>query len=208
MVLARLCSSGSSPGRFAAMQRDTRLVAVAKRRNAAVALLISSSRTSLAMRLMLAEDAEEEEEELHHMHSGRSRLMSSRFKLDDMGEDRCVKLFRFRREDVGIIASMLQWPSEVSCSDGTLVTPRRRYAFFKEKGLCILFGRLAMPQRWREMESIMFRSSGALCELFYITLNAFCEQFSSKVGGARSDLFVYSLVVNLTFLVFLYSLVS
>ena len=128
----------------------------------------------------------QEEDELLCMASRRSRLMLSIFGLSDIRDaasmsSGSVRLLHFRREDIHTLVDLVVWPSAMCSADGSLVRPRGRYVFTKEEALCVLFGRLATPQHWCEMESILFRSSSALSEIFYVTLNVFHSQFGSKI---------------------------
>ncbi len=100
MLRVSRASGPRAPEPDVAMQGETAVGAVQQRRDAAAALLMRSSYTSLGIRLMLAEDVQDEEYELLYMTSRRSRLMSSIFSLNDIGEAGSVWLFRSRREDI------------------------------------------------------------------------------------------------------------
>jgi hypothetical protein len=149
-----------------AMQRESRLSAVRKRRDRALSTLLACRQSSTALRVLLVNCAEDEEEELRKLPSRRSRLRMRPFNLQEWSQDGSVRNFRFRSADTSQITKLLAWPVECMTVDARVRTQRKRYIFDPQEGLCIVLARPSTVGRWREMEEVFFRGAGACCESF------------------------------------------
>jgi hypothetical protein len=119
--------------------------------------------------VLLVNDAEDEEE-LRKLLTRRSRLMVCSFNLQEWSQDGSLRKFRFRSADISEITKLLTWPVECMTVDARVRTQRKRYIFDPEVGPCIVLARLSNVGRWREMEPVFFRSTGACCEIFYFVV--------------------------------------
>ena len=66
-----------------------------------------------------------------------------RFSFDHMEPDECKAEFRFWKNDIPLLADVLQIPADLICSQGTI--------FGGLEGLCILLRRLAYPCRYSDL---------------------------------------------------------
>ena len=66
-----------------------------------------------------------------------------RFSFDDMDPDECKAEYRFCKNDIPLLADVLQIPVYSVCSQGTI--------FDRVEGLCILLRRLAYPCRYSDL---------------------------------------------------------
>ena len=66
-----------------------------------------------------------------------------RFSFDHMEPDECKAEFRFWKNDIPLLADVLQIPADLICSQGTI--------FGGLEGLCILLRRLAYPRRYSDL---------------------------------------------------------
>jgi hypothetical protein len=133
-----------------AMQRESRLSEVRKRRDRALSTLLACRQSSTALRVLLVYDAEDEEVELRKLLTRRLRLMLSSFSHQEWSQDGSVRKFRFRSADISQITKLLTWPVECMTVDARVRTQRRRYIFHPEG--CIVLARLSTVGRRREME--------------------------------------------------------
>jgi hypothetical protein len=137
-----------------AMQRESRLSAVQKRRDRALSTLLACRQSSTALPVLLVYDAEEEEVELRRLLTRRLRLMLSSFNHQEWSQDGSVRKFRFRSADISQITKLLTWPVECMTVDARVRTQSKRYIFHLEG--CIVLARLSTVGRRREMEQVLF----------------------------------------------------
>jgi hypothetical protein len=83
-----------------AMQRESRLSAVRKRRDRALSTLLACRQSSTALRVLLVNDAEDEDEELGKLLTRSSRLMMRSTFRSGWSQDGSVRNFRFRSADI------------------------------------------------------------------------------------------------------------
>jgi hypothetical protein len=86
-----------------AMQRESRLSGVRKRRDRALSTLLACRQSSTALPVLLVNDAEHEEEKLRKLLTRRSRLMMRSFNIQEWSQDGSVRKFRFCSADISQI---------------------------------------------------------------------------------------------------------
>ena len=80
------------------------------------------------------------------------------FSLDDVDEEDCEHLFRFRKVDIPRLIAALKLPNRITCSNGTVID-----AVF---GVCFVLRRLAYPNRFKDIMSMFGKSEPELSIMF------------------------------------------
>lgn len=101
------------------------------------------------------------------------------FNLNAYGKADALSLFRFEPADIGKLADALAVREASS---------RRRYRVSPEEALCVVLRRLSSPCRWRDLELLFGRSSSALSEIFFETVEDLIERWGPCVTSWRGDL--------------------
>jgi hypothetical protein len=164
------------------MQCESRLSALRKWRDRALSTHLACRQSSTALRVFLVNDAEDEEEELRKLLSRHSHLMMRSFNLQEWSQDGSVRNFRFRSANISQITKLLTWPVECMTVDARVRTQRKRYIFYPEEGLYIVLACMSTVGRWREMEQVFFRGTGACCEIVFFVVSIFFAQVSPLVS--------------------------
>lgn len=73
------------------------------------------------------------------------------FNLDELSEKECLTLFRFNKNDIQKLRSLLSIPETIET--------RQRYSVSGLTGLCVLLRRLAYPNRLSDLEPLFGLSS-------------------------------------------------
>lgn len=96
-----------------------------------------------------------------------------RFCLDDdrWTEQACLEHFRFRKEDIRLLAVRLLLPE-------TVRKPSNRLAWCRVDGLCLVLRRLAYPNRLLELIPIFGRGKSQLSEMFNETCRLIHDRWS------------------------------
>ena len=96
------------------------------------------------------------------------------FQLDNLSEGECMAEFRFYRNDVYLLAEVLQIPEQVVCYNGTKVA--------KIEALCIFLKRFAYPCRYGDMIPRFGRSVPELSIISTHILNWIDDNFAHKLN--------------------------
>lgn len=100
------------------------------------------------------------------------------FEIDDL---ECLRRFRFGKIELFSILEAMGW------NGVTMTTERGEYKASGLEAFCLLLRRLSSPCTWRYLETEFYRSSTALCEIFYFTMELFHAQFNHLVSSFCSS---------------------
>lgn len=104
------------------------------------------------------------------------------FNFNSLSEEQCLLQFRFTREYVEKMVSVVGWPAGMTHSS------RNRYSCSPILCTCVLLRRLATPCRWTDLELLFGKHTPQLSEIFWETLESFLELRKSLVfGHVRED---------------------
>jgi hypothetical protein len=107
-------------------------------------------------------------------------ISSASFNLNSWDNERSLRDFRFRLEEIPRIAEEIGWNR--SRSD------RNKYRCDSITATCIILRRLASPCRWRDIEVTFGMHSSAMSENSWEALETFYERRSSLLMDFSSDL--------------------
>ena len=112
---------------------------------------------------------------------------SSSFNINALSDSDCLLRFRFKKEDIGKIESLVQWNGQ-----GAAIarTPRRRYLVDPILALCVMLRRLSTPSRWKDIEIEFGKHTSYLDEMFYFTVQKFYGSFSHLIRNINSSLWI------------------
>lgn len=86
-----------------------------------------------------------------------------RFSLDNLDASECITEFRVSKQDIPVLARLLQVPQRFKCSQGTVCSGI--------EGLCLLLKRLAYPCRYSDLIHRFGRPVPELCMLYNVVLD-------------------------------------
>ena len=96
-----------------------------------------------------------------------------RFSFDHMKPDECKAEFRFWKNDIPLLADVLQIPADFVCSQGTI--------FGGLEGLCTLLRRLAYPCRYSDLLQRFGRSVPELSMISNTVMNYIYENHQQRL---------------------------
>lgn len=95
------------------------------------------------------------------------------FNLDDLSEDECLSEFRFKKEDIPVLAEALQIPDVIRCSQGTVCDG--------EEALCMLLKRMCYPCRYSDMVHLFAKPVPVICMITNHVLDLIYEEHGHRI---------------------------
>lgn len=106
-------------------------------------------------------------------------MKAANFNLHCFSNEKYIRNFRFRIEEVPIIARIFVYLGK---------TPRRRYRCSYLEVIYIVFQRLCFPCRWYDLKPFFDRSSQFTSEVFWHAFEVFQPRVSKQSETFRIDL--------------------
>ena len=103
----------------------------------------------------------------------------SRFDLKNIDEAECLSEFRVQKQDIPVLANVLQLPMNIHCPQRTI--------FDKVKGLCILLRRFAYPCRYSDMISRFGRLVPELCMITNEVMDNIFNNHNHRISRWNRD---------------------
>lgn len=155
-----------------------------KKRHIANVLALARCRyvdCSLSLSAFFLTEMNKEHIDLSLHQERRMKIFSVSFNLESLDDYECLRRYRFMKKDICRVITKLGWRNEI------FVTSRRGYQSSAAEAFCVLTRRLSTPCRWRDLEEEFGRSSSALCEIFYETLERYYTQCKELLCKYHSD---------------------
>lgn len=118
-------------------------------------------------------------QEIERFMQRRRHVAETSFNFNIFSTLDCLRLFRFRPNDMGHVISFISFPGR---------TVRRGYVCSEITAACILLRRISYPSRWYELEYLFGMSCGKMSEIFWESCERVYNQHSSLISPFRSAL--------------------
>jgi len=103
-----------------------------------------------------------------------------KFDLDSLTEDECWGEFRFAKQDIPVLADVLQLPDVFRCE--------QRSIYDRIEGLCILLKRFAYPCRYQDLVPRFARPVPVLCMLANEVMDYIFDSHCQKILEWNNDI--------------------
>lgn len=98
-----------------------------------------------------------------------NQMDNYRFNFNKMSNNQCWETFRFEKEHIALLTTLLRIPNEIHLPN--------RCTFVGQDALCITLHRLSYPCRLKDLVKIYGRSTSALCQAINWTVNHIINTF-------------------------------
>lgn len=116
---------------------------------------------------VMVEDANIARHRLRRMH-----VQTSIFNLNSFSDHQCLVDFRFKREDIGMLCELFDWPG---------ISSRSEYRCNPITAMCVFLHRLATTSRWFDLEKKFGLFTSQLCELFWEHVELCVEKYGKTL---------------------------
>jgi hypothetical protein len=101
--------------------------------------------------IVLARELRRLQEQIELQHVARKRIWASSFNLNTLSDLECLQRYRFKRKDVGFLATLIDWKKGID-SDGKMRTLRKRYLIDPVEATAIMLRRLSTANRLIDLQ--------------------------------------------------------
>jgi DDE superfamily endonuclease len=137
--------------------------------------------------IVLARELRRLQEQIALQHVARKRIWASSFNLNTLSDLECLQRYRFKRKDVGFLATLIDWKKGID-SDGKMRTLRKRYLIDPVEATAIMLRRLSTANRLIDLQPEFGKHRSALSEIFYHALELFYCDFGSALETWQQSL--------------------
>jgi len=103
----------------------------------------------------------------------------ARFDLQNIDEAECLAEFRVQKQDIPVLANVLQLPMNIHCPQRTICD--------REEGLCMLLRRFSYPCRYSDMISRFGRPVPELCMITNEVMDIIFNNHSYRISQWNRD---------------------
>jgi nuclease HARBI1 len=135
----------------------------------------------------LARELRRIEEQIELQHFARRRIWALSFNLNALSDLECLQRYRFKRKDVGFLATLIDWKKGID-SDGKMRNLKKRYRIDPVEATAIMLRRLSTANRLVDLQLEFGKHRSDLSEIFYHALELFYCDFGSNLETWKQSL--------------------
>lgn len=121
----------------------------------------------------------------------RQHLQTSNFNFNRFSTLECLRHFRFRPNEIGIISGLVQFSG---------VTKEKKYTCDPFIATCIMLKRISFPCRWYDLEEFFFEDDSKISEIYWNSVKSFFNlnrhlayPFRSSLLNQRAEIYATSI---------------
>jgi hypothetical protein len=127
------------------------------------------------------------EEQIELQHFARRRIWALSFNLNALSDLKCLQRYRFKRKDVGFLATLIDWKNGID-SDGKMRTLKKRYRIDPVEATALMLRGLSAANRLVDLQPEFGKHRSALSEIFYHALELVYCDFGSTLETWQQSL--------------------